>query len=79
MSVICADDARALAKDVASIPDDQLGRCWESIAGEISYLNADERGGGWRDVPRWRPSLAAIGEEIARRGLPTPDGSGFLL
>jgi hypothetical protein len=72
-------DAKALAAVPTTLTDEQLAECWRVIAGQISYLNADDCGSDWKDVPLWRPALDAFDAEHDRRGLPRPSRAGFLL
>lgn len=76
---LTASEARILANDPETIPDDQLGEAWTAIAGQISYLNADDHGQDWKQGPLWRPSLVALDVEHDRRGLPRPSRAGWLL
>lgn len=71
--------ARELAEKPADLSDEDLAECWRSIASTISYLNADDYGGDWKDAPLWRPSLEALDAEHERRGMEKPSRSGFLL
>ncbi|BCA57723.1 hypothetical protein [Sphingomonas sp. HMP6] len=72
-------DAKALASDPTALTDEKLAECWKSIAGQISYLHADDYGGDWKLVPLWRPALDAFDAEHDWRGLPRPSRAGFLL
>lgn len=73
----------AEAKRLATLPMalslEDLAACWKAIAGQISYLNADDYGGDWKMVPQWRPSLDALDAEFERRGKDKPSRSGWLL
>lgn len=71
--------AHEMAANPTDLSDDDLAACWKSIAGIISYLNADDYGHDWKDVPLWRPSLDALDAEHDRRGIARPSRSGFLL
>jgi hypothetical protein len=66
-----------LAHGVNTLTDEQVTQCYDAYATHISYLNADDYGGDWKLVPKFRPGLATAKAELDRRGLPTP--SGYLI
>ncbi len=79
MSSLLPIDAREMARKPTELSDDELAACWKCLAGQISYLNADDYGGDWKLVPQWRPALDVLDLEHDRRGIPRPSRSGFLL
>lgn len=75
---ITVRDAKALLEgDVSSLSDEQVTQCFDAYASHISYLNADDYGGDWKLVPRFKPGLNAARAELERRELPVP--TGYLL
>jgi hypothetical protein len=72
-------DAKDLATNPTDLTNEKLAECWKSIAGHISFLNADDYGGDWKLVPQWKPTLDALDAEHDRRNLPRPSRSGWLL
>jgi len=68
---------KLLGFNLAALTDDQVIRIYDAYACHISYLHADDYGGDWKLVPRFRPGLEKAKAELDRRSITPP--TGYLL